>query len=142
MGLLSTLFGGEKEHPPLDPSSPTAQRLERDRQALEQFANRVKDRLEIVPGERGTYVFVGKPPKTFGVVWFREGQEGNFRTLTKERGLSTQKVQILSDDLRQAYVRNQAEPRYSYTLAGRKVTVTPSTPLDQDVTAIISSVAG
>lgn len=140
MGFLGNLFGGEKEHPPLDASNPSVARLERSRAALESFASRVQDKLEIVPGERGTYVFVGKPPKTFGIVWFRDGQESNFKLLMKERGLSAAKVQTLSDELREAYVRHQAEPRYSYSIAGRKVTVTPSRSLDDQVTAIIAKV--
>jgi hypothetical protein len=142
MGLLGNLFGGEKEHPPLDAANPTAARLERNRTVLESFAKRVQDKLEIVPGERSVYVFVGKPPKTFGIVWFHDGQESNFRMLMKERGLSAGIVQTLSDELRDAYARNQAEPRYSYTLAGRKVTVTPSRALDEQVAGIIAKVSG
>lgn len=140
MGLLGSLFGGEKEHPPLDPSHPTMARLERNRETLEGFAKRVQDKLEIVPGEHGMYVFVGKPPKTFGIVWFHDGRESNFKLLMKERGLSGAKVQILSDELRDAYVKHQNEPRYSYTLAGRKVTVTPSQSLDAHVAAVIAKV--
>jgi hypothetical protein len=141
MGLLGKLFGGEKELPPLDVSNPTAARLEQNRGTLEGFAKRVQDQLEIVPGERGMYVFVGKPPKTFGIVWFHDGHESNFQILMKERGLSAAAVQIVSDELREAYVRTQADPRYSYTLAGRKVTVTPSKALDEEVAGIIAKVS-
>lgn len=142
MGLLGNLFGGEKQqHPALEPSNPVMPRLEKSRETLEGFAKRVNDKLEIVPGERGLYVFVGKPPKTFGIVWFHEGVESNFKILMKEHGLSPQKVQLLSDELREAYSRNQNEPRYEYTLAGRKVLVTPSKSLEQDVAAIIDRVA-
>jgi hypothetical protein len=142
MGLLATLFGGDKEHPALDPSSPTMERIERNRALLEGFAGKVKDKLEIVPGERGIYVFVGKPPDAFGIVWFHDGEESNFKILMKERGLSAQKVQLLSDELREAYKRNRTEPRYSWALAGRKVTVTPSPALEQQVAAIIRGVTG
>jgi hypothetical protein len=142
MGFLDTLFGGGKQLPALDPSSPTAARLERNRAKLEEFATRVKDKLEIVPGERGTYVFVGKPPDAFGIVWFHDGEESNFKILMKERGLSAQTVQLLSDQLRDAYSRNRAEPRYAWTLAGRDVKVTPSAALEQQVAAIIRGVTG
>lgn len=142
MGLLAGLFGGEKEHPALDRSNPAHARIERDRESLEGFAKRVQDKLEIVPGERGVYVFIGKPPKTFGIVWFHDGVEQNFRLLMKEKGLSAATVQTLSDQLRDAYARHQGEPRYGWELAGRKVTVTPSAGLERDVAQIIGSIAG
>lgn len=142
MGLLGALFGGNhKDRAPLDPSSPVMPRLERSRATLEGFAQRVRDDLEIVPGEQGTYVFVGKPPKTFGIVWFHDGVESNFKILMKEKGLSAAQVQILSDDLRAAYTRTQSEPRYAWDLAGRKVLVTPSRALEQEVAQIIGRVA-
>ncbi len=140
MGLLGNLFGGEKNHPPLDTTSSVAARLEKNREMLEGFANRVKDKLEVVPGERGMYVFVGKPPGAFGIVWFHDGVESNFKILMKEKGLTPQRVQLLSDELRDAYKRHQQEPRYSWTLAGRTVTVTPSTALGQDVGGVIGKV--
>jgi hypothetical protein len=141
MGLLAGLFGGAKEYPALDRSSPALERIERDRAMLEGFAKRVQDKLEVVPGERGLYIFVGKPPKTFGIVWFHDGVERNFKLLMKEKGLSAASVQTLSDQLREAYTRTQNEPRYAYDLAGRKVVVTPSAELQRDVAQIIGSIA-
>lgn len=140
MGLLGSLFGSEKNHPPLDATSSVASRLEKDREMLEGFANRVKDKLEVVPGERGMYVFVGKPPGAFGIVWFHDGAESNFKILMKDKGLTPQKVQLLSDELRDAYKRHTEEPRYAWTLAGRSVTVTPSPALAQEVGGIIGQV--
>ena len=143
MGLLGSLFGGEKEHPALESSSPVTPRLERNREMLEGFAQRVRDKLEIVPGERGVYVFVGKPPKTFGIVWFHDdGAESNLKKLMEEKGLTAAQVQDLSDALRDAYARSEGEPRYAYELAGRKVLVTPSPTLQQDVSQIIRAVTG
>lgn len=141
MGLLAGLFGGEKDHPPLDRANPVFARIEHNRETLEGFARRVQDKLEVVPGERGIYIFVGKPPKTFGIVWFHDGVEQNFKLLMKEKGLSAAAVQILSDRLREAYARTQAQPRYSYEVAERKVTVTPSAELERDVARIIDSIA-
>jgi hypothetical protein len=142
MGLLGSLFGGEKEHPALDPSSPVTPRLERNREMLEGFAQRVRDKLEIVPAERGIYVFVGKPPKAFGIVWFHDGVESNLKKLMQEKGLTAAQVQDISDALRDAYSRSADEPRYSYELAARTVLVTPSPTLQQDVSQIIRAVSG
>jgi hypothetical protein len=141
MGLLAGLFGGEKEYPALDGSNPALARIERDRELLEGFAKRVSDKLEVVPGERSLYIFVGKPPKTFGIVWFQDGVERNFKLLMQEKGLSAASVQTLSDELRAAYTRTQGDPRYAYDLAGRRILVTPSADLQRDVAQIIGAVA-
>jgi hypothetical protein len=137
MGLLGKLFGGEPERPPLDPTSPTASRLEKDKAAIEGLARKTQDKLEVVPGEKGLWVFVGKPPSAFGLVWFQDGKESNLKLLMKEKGLSAAKVQTISDHLRDAYVRHKDVPRYGWNVAGRQVVVTPSAPLEQDVVRII-----
>lgn len=137
MGLLGKLFGGEPERPPLDPTSPSASRLEKDKAAIEGLARKTQDKLEVVPGETGLWVFVGKPPSAFGLVWFQDGKEGNLKLLMKEKGLSAAKVQTISDHLRDAYVRHKDVPRYGWSVAGRQVVVTPSAPLEQDVLRII-----
>lgn len=142
MGFLGNLFGGTAEPPPLDPSSEAATRLAKDRELMEAFAKKVQDKLEIVPAARGQYVFVGKPPGSFGIVWFHDGQERNFRTAMKEHGLSAERVQILSDELRDAYRHHREAPRFAWTLAGRTVTVTPDPALAADVQKIIAKVEG
>ncbi len=140
MGMLGNLFGTEKHLPPLEASSEAAMRLEKDREILEGFAKRVTDKLEIVPAGRGFYVFVGKPPGTFGIVWFHDGKESNFKTAMKEHGLSPEKAQMLSDELRDAYKQHKEAPRYAWTLAARPVTVTPDPMLAADVQRIIAKV--
>lgn len=141
MGFLGKLFGGEKEHrPPIDPSSRAAARLERDRAALEEFAHRVHDKLELVPGERATYVFIGKPPDAFGIAWLERGEEHNLKRLVKERGLSAADVQRRSDELRAAWVRSAGEPRFTAEFGGKHVVVTPSATLEREIVEIIHRV--
>lgn len=140
MGLLGRLFGGEQEHAPLDPSSPAARRLERDREVLDAFARRVHDKLELVPGSRATYVFIGKPPDAFGIAWIEYGEEHNFKRLMKDKGLSQAEVQGRSDELRQAYLRSKDEPRYRAELGGKHVLVTPSSRLEEELLEIIHRV--
>lgn len=137
MGLLGKLFGGEPERPPLDPASPVVGRLEKDKAALEGLAKKTQDKLEVVPGDKGLWVFVGKPPSTFGLVWFQDGKEGNLKLLMQEKGLSAAKVQIVSDNLRDAYVRHKEAPRYAWKIGDRQVVVTPSQQLEADVVGII-----
>ena len=141
MGFLSKLFGGE-EHPPLDPSDPAAARIAAQRGALEEMAHRVRDRLELVPAGDAVLVFIGKPPDRFGVAWFRDGEEHNFKKLLAQKGLAQRDLQALSEKLRVAYEKHLEEPRYALELAGRQLVVTPSPGLAADVGAVLASVRG
>ena len=142
MGLLGKLFGTKKPvHPELDPSSPAVERIERDKAMLEAFAAKIRDKLELVPGSRGTYVFIGRPPDAFGIVWFVGSEEHNLKRLMADRKLSAAKIQAISDELREAYQRTQEEPRYAYTLAGKNVVVTPSPALEAELEKHIHDVA-
>lgn len=141
MGLLDKLLGAN-DYAELDPKDPAAERLERNRAALESFAARVHDKLEVVPADDGTYVFVGKPPGTFGIVWFHGGKESNLKVLMKDHGLDAARAQTISDDLREAYKRSKGQARYRYELAGRAVTVAPVPQLEREVSSIIRAVTG
>jgi len=140
MSLIGRLFGTEKEHLPLDPSSPAAARLERDRPTVEEFARKVRDKLELVPGDRAIYVFIGRPPDAFGIAWLEGGEEHNFKRLMKEKGLSQREVQVRSDELRAAYTRSKDEPRYTADFRGKHVLVTPSKTLEREIVEIIHRV--
>jgi hypothetical protein len=138
MGLLGRLFGSKKpQHPALDPSNPAVARLERDRAILEGFAGKVRGKLELIPGARATYVFIGDPPDAFGVAWFEGSEEHNLKRLMADRKLPQAKVQTISDDLREAYERTLDEPRFAYTLAGKNVVVTPSATLEAELVKLL-----
>jgi hypothetical protein len=141
MGLLDKLFGTQKpQHPTLDPANPAVERIERDKSVLEAFAGKIRDKLELVPGSRASYVFIGKPPDAFGIVWFEGPEEHNLKRLMADRKLSQAKVQVLSDQLRDAYERTLDEPRYAYTIGGKNVVVTPSAALETEIVKIIHEV--
>lgn len=140
MGFLGKLFGSEQEHQPLDPSSPAARRLERDKAVLEEFARKVHDKLEFVPGSRATYVFIGKPPDAFGIAWIENGEEHNLKRLVKEKGLSDEQVRMRSEELRAAWLRSKDEPRYTTDLGGKHVVVTPSATLERELADVIHRV--
>jgi hypothetical protein len=142
MSLLGRLFGGEKEHhPPLDPASAEGARMERHREVATAFAQRIHDKLEVVPGERVLYAFIGNPPDAFGIAWFEGGEEHNLKTLMKAKGLSQLQVQHISEELRHAYVRSQGEPRYVLEAGKKKITVTPSASLERELVKIIHEAA-
>jgi hypothetical protein len=137
MGFLGKLFGGGKEYPPLAPSSPEAQKFEPFREIATEFAARLHDRLEVMPAGKVLYCFIGNPPDQFGVAWFEGKEEHNLKTLMKAKGLTQARVQALSDELRRAYQRSEAEPRYEVQLGKKKVLVTPSQTLERELVKII-----
>jgi len=137
MGFLGKLFGGEKEYPPLDPQSPEGKRFERHRDVAIAFAGRLHDRLEVIPGEKFLYCFIGNPPEAFGVAWFEGGDEHNLKTLMKSRGLTQVQLGHISTELRDAYRRSVSEPRFSVPAGKKKVIVTPSASLEKELLKII-----
>jgi hypothetical protein len=141
MGLLGKLFGGEAEHPPIDLQSAAGARFTKHRDVVTTFAGRIHDRLEVVPGERYLYAFIGRPPEAFGVAWFEGGDEHNLKTLMKTRGLTQEQLGHISSELRSAYVRSAGEPRYTFQAGKKKVVVTPSATLEKELLKIIHEVA-
>jgi hypothetical protein len=142
MGLFDKLTGKGKEYPPLDQSTPGAERLEKVRAQIESLAQQVKDNFEVVVGDTSEYILIGKPPSAFGVAWFEDGKVNNIKALMQGNNLSQIQVQLISDKLREAYERSGDTPRYSAPIAGRKVVVTPSKTLGQDISRIIHEITG
>ncbi|UCH82098.1 MAG: hypothetical protein JSW20_05575 [Nitrospiraceae bacterium] len=137
MGFLNKLFSKEKDFPELETSSPIAQRLDNFRDDLEHLARDVSDPIEVVPAEDTAYVFIGKPPKKFGMAWIRDGKIHNFKTMAEEKGIPEMKLQLMSEKLRKAYETNDTANRYSTTIADHKVLVTRSESLEKDLRKII-----
>lgn len=137
MGFFGKLFGKEPDLPLLDPSSTSAARIGKFKSELETFVSKMHDRLELVPSDEAVYVYIGKPPGMFGMAWFHDGQEHNFKTLTKDKGLSQKKVQNMAVELGEAYENCRDEPKFSAEIAGKKVIVHPSEKLLKDVVRII-----
>jgi hypothetical protein len=141
MGLFSSVFGGKKdEHRPLEPDSVAGRRIAQRQGEIEAFVSKVKDRLELIPAQDATYVFIGKPPDAFGVAWLSQGREQSMKTLMKERGLSAASVQILSDQLREIYRAHTHEERYQTEIAGKTVIVMPSEQLASDVHRVVEAI--
>jgi hypothetical protein len=136
MGFLDKLIGKGKDYPPLEPTHPAAARLGAIQSQLEPFVKKVTDKLEIVPLDKEAVIFVGKPPDAFGAAWVHEGKVENFKTLMQDRKLPPDEVQLLSDRLRDAYVRSKDAPRYAARVAEKQVIVTPSETLEKDVAQV------
>ncbi len=140
MGLLSSLFSSKPDFPDIDPNSAAASRVAQVEKELDQLADQVKDRLEVVPSEHAAYVFIGKPPKKFGLAWIHDGKVSGLNTLVEEHGLKPLEVEKLLEQLRRAYERNANVNRFCATVHDRDVVVTPSATLEKEVHEIIDKV--
>ena len=137
MGMLDKLFGGKNDYPPLPADNDAMAKLDGVKPQLEELANRVKDHLEVVPGEQEAYVYLGKPPKRFGIAWLHDGKVDGLNELVAEYKLSQPQVQKLIGALSAAYEHASDAPRYSAEVAGKQVTVIPSRGLRKEVHQII-----
>lgn len=141
MGLFDKLMGGGKAYPELDAGSAAAQKLKAAQAHLEDLAKKVKDPFEVVPTDTRTYVFIGKPPKVFGLVWIDAGQVLNFKAVAEQKKLSAPDFQMISDRMRDAYIRSEAAERFSTVIGGKKVTIIPSDTLGKDMEAVVAALA-
>jgi hypothetical protein len=143
MGILGKIFGGKHDYPSLDSSVPAAKHLEAVRPPLEKLAEETKDPLEIVPAEDSVYIFVGKPPKKFGIAWIEDGEKiVNFKSLVDEKGLSPTNLDHLSEELRKAYIAHQDKPRYVTRIKDREVVVITSTSLLNNLKGVVEQAVG
>ena len=140
MSLFGSLFSSKPDYPAIDPSSTAAARIAQVKPQLGELAGRVKDPLEVVPAEQAAYVFIGKPPKRFGLAWIHDGEIYGLNTLVEEHGLKPLEVEKVVEQLREAYERNADVSRFCATVQDRDVVVTPSAKLEQEVHEIIDKV--
>lgn len=138
MGFFSKVFGQEPQYPDLSGNSRAAAQLAAIQSSLEQLAREVKDPMEVVPTEEGAYVFIGKPPKKFGIAWIEEGEVKSFKTMMEEHGVSGTQVAKVSDELREVYVRHHDTEHFRATVADREVVVTPDPGLEQEVREVLA----
>jgi len=138
MGFIDKIFGSDKkEYPVLEPSNPIAGQIEHFRGDLENLAKEVSDPMEVIPTDNAAYVFLGKPPKRFGIAWIKDGKIYNLKTLSQEKGVPELKIQLMSEKLRKAYEKSEGASRFSTTVADHKIVVTKSDSLEQDLKEII-----
>lgn len=138
MGLFGNLFGAKDPgYPALDPAAPAAAQLDNVRPVLETLAEKVNQPLEIIPASEGAFVYIGKPPKKFGLAWVEDGTLKNFKTLTDEHGVTPKELNSINIKLQTAYERHQDQPRYTAEIAGQNMVVIPSANFEQDIKEII-----
>lgn len=137
MGMFDKWFGGRQDYPPLPADNEAQAKLDDVKGPLEELAQRVSDHLEVVPAEHEAYVFLGKPPKRFGIAWIHDGKVSGLKELVDENQLSPRAVEKLVDSLGKAYEHASEAPRYSTQIGGKEMVVIPSAGLGQEVHQII-----
>ena len=141
MGFFSK-FGGQKDYPALGSDNTAARQLANMQAALKTLVEEIPDKLEVVPSDDAAYVFIGKPPKRFGMAWIDEdGQIGKLHTLVKDKGVQPSVLQGISEELRVAYEKNQDADRFTAEVGGKSIIVTPCPELKDEVAEIINRVA-
>lgn len=140
MGFLDKLLGGKPDYPRLDDGSVAAGHLQHIRNQLQTLAEEAKQPLEVIPGEDSTYVFIGKPPKKFGVAWIEEGRVHNFKTLVEENGVEPRRLAQVAEQLREIYEANQQDERFSAKVGDKELVVTPSDDFRKQVHDTIQKV--
>ncbi len=139
MGFLGKLFGLESKYPNLASDTSAAKKLESMKGPLKELTQKVTDTMEVVPADDSAYVFIGKPPKNFGMAWIEKGKVYNFKTLAEEKAVPQQQIVEMVDALADAYKRSDSESRYSAEVGDKIVTVTPSQNLAKEVKNIIGN---
>lgn len=139
MGMFDKWFGGKNDYPPLPADNEAMARIDAVKAQLEELAGRVHDHLEVVPAEHEAYVYLGHPPKRFGIAWIHDGKVNGLKELVDENHLSQADAQKLIGALGHAYEHASDAPRYSTEVAGQMVVVIPSSGLGQEVHEIIDS---
>jgi hypothetical protein len=132
-------FSKKLNYPELDADSPASEQVHEVEGPLQDLMGQVSDPLEVVPADDHAYVFIGKPPKKFGVAMIEDGAVQSFIAAAREKGLDQAKIQQMNEQLREAYTHNLDAQRYKTSVAGKEVVVTPCMQLDQEVKEIMSS---
>lgn len=134
------LFSKKVVYTELGDDHPAAKQFENIEAPLKELMGQVSGPWEIVPADKQAYVFIGKPPKKFGVAVLEDGTVNNFVALAKEKGLSNLKIISLVDELGNAYKQNQETERFKKTVAGKDVVVIPCQKFGAQLAQIIQSV--
>lgn len=139
MGLLDKFFGGKVDYPPLPAGNEALAQLDEMKAPLEELAHKVHDHLEVVPAEHEAFVFLGKPPKNFGIAWIHDGKVTGIKEFAEEHHLTQVEVGKMIVRLGEAYQHASETPRYSAEFGGKQMVVIPSQGLEQEMHQIMAN---
>lgn len=136
MGLFDGLFGDRK--PELDPTSEAARALDSRGDGFESFVRSANDRIEVVPGDTSLFAYIGKPPKAFGVLWFDADGRHDVRSQMEGKHMTRESAARLVQEFTAIYSRYLTEDRFSHSVAGKRILVTPSAAFYQEIADAVS----
>lgn len=139
MGLLDKFLGNKVDYPPLSADNEALAKLDEIKAPLEELARKVSDHMEVVPAEHEAFVFLGKPPKKFGIAWIHDGKVTGLKEFAEEHHLSQLEVGKLIVRLGEAYEHASEAPRYSAEFGGKQMVVIPSKGLEQEMHQIMAN---
>ena len=132
-------FSKKLDYPELGTDSPAAGQLNDVKAPLKTLMSQISDPLEVVTADNQAYVFIGKPPKKFGVATMEAGEFQSFIAAAKAKGLDPVKIQKLNEQFRDAYLHNQDAQRFKASIDGKEVVVTPCAELVREVSQIMDN---
>ncbi|MCB1801107.1 MAG: hypothetical protein KDI82_05415 [Gammaproteobacteria bacterium] len=141
MSFLGELFSSRTpDYPPLEADSRAGRKVAEVEHEIQELMHKVKQPLEVVPSDHAAYVFIGKPPKKFGLAWIHDGKVSGFNTLIEEHGVTPAEIEKVTEQLRESYLRHDDANHFTTTIDQRKVVVTASDALEREVHEIIDSI--
>lgn len=132
-------FSKKVNYPELAEDTPTAGQIHAIEGSLKELIGQISDPLEVIPSEGRAFVFIGKPPKRFGMAMLDETVH-SLGASAREHGIDQRQLQEINDKLRDAYLHCQDSPRYKTNIGGKAVVVTPSQQLAQEVSEITRNI--
>lgn len=139
MGMFDRLFGHKPDYPPLPPDSPDRAHLDAVRAPLDDLAHRVSDPLEVVVADDEAFVFLGSPPKRFGIAWLHDGKVVGVKEMIAEGHLSQADAGRMINQIGDAYAAAGNAPRYTVEVGGRQVVLISSDDLEHRVHEIVET---
>lgn len=137
--MFDRLFGHKPDYPPLPADSPDRAQLEAVRAPLDDLAHRVSDPLEVVAADNEAFVFLGKPPKRFGVAWLHDDKVVSVNEMVAAGHLSQAEAGKMISQIGDAYEAAGKAPRYVTEFGGRQVVVISSDDLEHRVHDIVET---
>ncbi len=132
-------FNKKVNYPELAADSPAAEQIHAIEGSLKELIGQISDPLEVIPAEDRAFVFIGKPPRNFGMAMVDDGVH-SLVAAAKEHGIDQIQLLKINEKLREAYLHCQDAPRYKTSVDGKAVVVTPSQQLAQEVSEIVKSI--
>lgn len=132
-------FSKKVDYPELAPDNPAAKQIRAIEDSLKELLGQISDPLEVVPADGYAFVFIGKPPKRFGMAMVDDAVH-SLMAAAREQGIDQTQVQKINEKLRDAYLSCQEAPRYKLKVDGKELVITPSPKLAQEVSEIMKPI--